>query len=107
MFYALFGWHFKLVIEPQIVIAVVVVVIVVLIVTRRTAVDQLQVHLAFCAFQARARMHFRRIKVNLATLQVACKHGRNTCSADPPVQPAQPNPVRPALELIIQIQFQI
>lgn len=104
--YALFGWHFKLVIEPQIVIAVVVFVIVVLIVTRRTAVDQLQVHLAFCAFQARARMHFRRIKVNLATLQ-ATWHVRNTCSADPPVQPAQPNPVRPALELIIQIQFQI
>lgn len=89
MSYALFGWHFKLVIEPQIVIAVVVFVIVVLIVTRRTAVEQLQVHLAFCAFQARARMHFRRIKVNLATLQVAW-HGRNTCSADPPVQPASP-----------------
>lgn len=43
--YALFGWHFKLVIEPQIVIAAVVVVV--LIVTRLTAVDQLQVHLAF------------------------------------------------------------
>lgn len=81
MSYALFGWHFRLVIEPQIVIAVVV-----LIVTRRTAVDQLQVHLAFCAFQARARMHFRRIKVNLANLQVALVLLTRKCRQPNPIQ---------------------